>query len=274
MKKNYFIIILLMAGLLFTACEDVVDVGLPSSEPRLVVDASINWHKGDSGNWQLVKLTTSTNYYATEIPAVQGADVYIRSQSGSFYEFTEIGPDSPGFYACENFEPVIGETYTLHIGYDENYYSATETLMPVPDLQYAEQTDDGFLEGQQVIRAYFDDPPGIENYYMHGFFREDKGPQYAVFDDNFTDGNNTYTVRIFDNLRRGEIMTIRLFGISERYFDYMSKIFTTTSEGNIGPFQVAPAQLRGNIINETDPDNYAYGYFRLSEVSSLEYIVQ
>jgi hypothetical protein len=41
-----------------------------------------------------------------------------------------------------------------------------------------------------------------------------------------------------------------------------------------GPFQSPPATLRGNIINATNFDNYALGYFRLSETDSGNYIIE
>jgi len=41
------------------------------------------------------------------------------------------------------------------------------------------------------------------------------------------------------------------------------------SGGN--PFSSTAAQLRGNCINETDEDNYPYGYFRATEVVKTSY---
>jgi hypothetical protein len=61
-------------------------------------------------------------------------------------------------------------------------------------------------------------------------------------------------------------------GISERYYNFMSKIYATVSETNAGPFETAPAEIRGNIVNMTNPNTFAYGYFNLSEVSQIEHI--
>jgi hypothetical protein len=46
--------------------------------------------------------------------------------------------------------------------------------------------------------------------------------------------------------------------------------------GNTGgsPFQSPPATVRGNIINTTNFDNYALGYFRLSETDSASYVIE
>ena len=41
-----------------------------------------------------------------------------------------------------------------------------------------------------------------------------------------------------------------------------------------GPFETQPATVRGNIINQTNPDNFALGYFRLSEVDEFIYTIE
>ena len=41
-----------------------------------------------------------------------------------------------------------------------------------------------------------------------------------------------------------------------------------------GPFQTPPVNARGNIINQTNEKNFAMGYFRLGEVSSVDYTIQ
>ena len=248
MKKIKFIILLLI-GLLFIACEDVIDVGLNSSEPRLVVEASINWRKGGSGNWQVIRLSTSTDFYNTQIPMVSGAKVYITNSRQSVFEFHELPGENEGVYLCEDFVATIGETYTLTIVYKDEVYTATETMLPAPDLEDVQQTKEGFTDDQITIKAFFKDPANEKNYYMHCFRREEHGPEYGVFNDDFVNGNYTYTVRIFTDLERGDEMSIDLYGISPRYYNYMSKIFTNTSEFNAGPFQVAPALNSEVFVN-------------------------
>ena len=49
-------------------------------------------------------------------------------------------------------------------------------------------------------------------------------------------------------------------------------ILQNTQQG--GPFQTNPANLNGNMINLTKPENNPLGYFRVSEVSEINYIVK
>ena len=46
------------------------------------------------------------------------------------------------------------------------------------------------------------------------------------------------------------------------------------SEDNNGPFETQPATLRGNCINQTNQENFPFGYFRLSEVDEVIYTIQ
>ena len=267
--KKLHILLLILTGIIINSCEDVVEVDLNTAPPRLVVDASINWHKGSPGNNQYIRLSTTTGYYEEEIPVVTGAIVFIENSAGSIFEFNE---ETEGMYVCNNFACEIGETYKLTVMHDTETYIAEETLIPVPDLEEVIQSNEGFTPDDITLRAYFQDPPQ-DNFYMQEIGREGKQGSSAVFDDRFVNGNYTYTLRVFDDLVPGEEIIIYLYGISSGYYDYMYKLLSMVNE-TANPFQAPPATIRGNIINESNPDNYALGYFRLSEISAIEHIVQ
>ena len=86
MKK---IITILTILLVTFSCEDVIEVDLNNTDPRLVIDASINWFKGTSGNNQSIKLTLSAPYFDTQIPPANGALVSVFDASGNEYVFIE-----------------------------------------------------------------------------------------------------------------------------------------------------------------------------------------
>lgn len=37
------------------------------------------------------------------------------------------------------------------------------------------------------------------------------------------------------------------------------------------PFSTTPVAIKGNCINQTQKDNYAFGYFRLTQVEETDY---
>ena len=115
--------------LLFTACEDVIDVKLNDSAPKLVIDASLNWEKGTDGKSQIIKLSLTAPFFDTSIPAATGATVKVSGPNNTVFNFTEEG--NTGIYKNEEFIPVLNEDYNLEIIYNSETYIATERMMPV-----------------------------------------------------------------------------------------------------------------------------------------------
>lgn len=273
---RYIIHLLLLSLLaLFTSCEEVVEVDLTTAPPRLVIDASINWVKGTDGSQQTIKLTTTTGYYDTVIPVVSGATVYVTNSEGTVFDFTET--PGTGQYVCNNFIPVIGQTYTLTVINAGQTYTATETLYAVPDILYTTQDNEGGFFNEDIeVRFYFQDEQNVDNFYMVRFDTPVMPyPDYDVFDDRFNTNNEMFGIYSHEDLAPGHLLNIKLYGISERYYNYMFILINLAEGGSGGgPFQTPPSTVRGNIINQTNEDDYALGYFRLSEVDTLDYTVQ
>ena len=271
--KNIKYIFTLFILLSLASCEEVIDIDLDTAAPRLVVEASINWKTGTAGNDQLIKLTTTTGYYNTEIPAATGAVVFITNSTNTQFDFTE-NPGT-GQYVCTNFIPQTGETYTLTINYKSETYTAIEQLFATPVITHTTQTDDGgFLGDNTEVRFFYQDDGSATNFYMNSFnIPIIPYPDYDVNDDEFSQGNEMFGIFSDEDLKAGDVLDIKLYGISERYYNYMSKLLEVT-DGSGGPFQTPPSIVRGNVVNQSNKDNYPLGYFRLGEVSSLQYTVQ
>ena len=54
----------------------------------------------------------------------------------------------------------------------------------------------------------------------------------------------------------------------------MRKLTAVAGSTSGGPFATAPASVRGNIVNQTDFKNFAFGYFNLSETDYRNYVVE
>jgi hypothetical protein len=267
----YFKIIFLLLSLnSLYSCEEVVQVDLVESEPRLVIEASILWRKNTVGNVQLIRLTTTAPFFDDQIPPAEGASVSVYSETGMEFAFEEI---EPGIFRNDQFVPQLNKPYELEIEYKDEVYSATETLLPVAPLEYIEQTDNGGFGGEDLeFKAYFTDPPNIQNYYLVRFFYEDLSIQ--IYEDEFTDGNQTFAYFSNEDLTSGEEVGFEIQGISKRFYEYLFILRSQAGASNGGPFQTQPTTVRGNIINTTNPDNFAFGYFRLSEMDFLDYTIQ
>ncbi len=254
-----------------TSCEDVIDVNLDTAEPRLVIDANISWVKGTDGSQQTIWLSTTTDYYAAEVPPVTGAEVLIANSTGEEFHFVETS--EAGRYDCGNFVPVIGENYRLTIVNNGQTYSATEKLIEMPEISAVEQDAISFFGNELIrIKAYFPDNGDEGNFYLSevntSFLTT---PSRSLIDNELSQGNQIQVDFMNEDLEPGNEVTFSIGGISRRFFHYMTLLEEVTSGS---AFSTPPANIRGNIVNQTDGSEYALGYFRLSEVEVTSYRVK
>ena len=265
----YIFILLLMFST--SSCEDVVDVNLEQGEPRLVVDAEILWLSGTTGKNQTIYLSRLTDYYNTEVTRVSGATVTIKNENNKIFYFTET--ETPGSYTCTNFDPEIGSNYTLNVIVDGEVYTATESLIASPEVTRIEQYEDGgFLGEDKEVRFYYNDPEEETNFYLADFQSDVLNfPEYDLSSDDFFNGNEMYQNFSHEDLEPGSEIDITFRAISEQFHDYMELILESAVAN---PFGTPPANIRGNLVNETNPENFAFGYFRLSQGIRFRYTIQ
>ncbi|MBC3759893.1 DUF4249 domain-containing protein [Hyunsoonleella sp. SJ7] len=273
-------LILFFVGL--TSCEDVIDVDVPTSAPRLVIEASLDWEKGTTGNNQVVKLSTSTPYFENSTnPTVTGASVKVtNNNSSAAYTFVD---QNDGTYTISNFVPVINDSYTLEVEYNGEMYRATETLKSVSPIKRVEQSLEGGFDDEVLdVSIFWDDPADEENFYLIKFIEQgDLVPEFEDYPDEFVNGNELDTFFEKDEdendgqgqFMPGDVVEFTLYGISEQYDNYIS-LLIEQYDADGDPFSAIPSKLKGNCINITTPENYAFGYFRLSEFDRVSYTFQ
>lgn len=273
MKTTYKLIIIAFT-LFLTSCEDVVNIDLDTAPAKLVIDASLKWEKGTTGNEQTIKLTTTTDFYSNSIPVASGAIVFVRDENANQFDFVET--PGTGNYVCTNFIPVINRNYTLTVIYNGQTYTATEKLIAVPTIDSIEQNNNGGFTGNQIeVKFFFEDNGITDNFYLTQFNTSFTIlPEYDVIDDEFFQGNHMFGLYSNEDLKANDQIQFTLQGISERYYNYMNVLLGIAGTNGGSPFQTPPATVRGNIINQTNFDNFALGYFRVSETDKKNYIVQ
>jgi hypothetical protein len=274
MKNKINLIIILFTAIFFYSCQDVVDIPLNTEKPRLIIDASLIWQKGTTGNNQVIKLSTTTDFYTNVIPVVSGATVFIKNSSNVIFNFTET--PNTGIYLCSNFIPVIDETYILTVINNGQNYTATETLKSVAAItSVTQETQNGLGASFLKLKAFFNDPADAKNYYLYKYkFTKNLKPEYSVDDDLFFQGNIFFSLVLEEDTKPGEQVEITHYGISKAYYNYMNILLGVAGSSGGGPFQTPPATVKGNIKNETNFDNYPLGYFRVSEADVANYTIQ
>lgn len=282
MKK--YIPHLLLVFLLTTliSCDDPIDVELTEAPPRLVIEASLDWEKGTVGNNQTIKLSTSTPFFDNNSDtSVVGASVKVtNNDTNAEFIFTD---QNDGTYTTNSFVPVLNNSYTLEVVYNGEVYNATETMMPITGINEVFQSlEGGFDEELLDVNITYDDPQELGNHYMIRL--QEVGDLFPIIEtrsDEFTNGNvqDEFFEKDEDDdnpnnqFDPGDSVNIKLFGISERYYNFITLLIEQyDSAGN--PFATTPAEIRGNCINLTNADNYAFGYFRVTEFDQVDYTFQ
>ena len=270
-KLNFFLLILV--SIFTTSCEKVIDIDLNTMEPKLVIDAAIKWQKNTAGNEQVIKLSTTTSYFSSQIPAVSGATVFIKDVNNNTFNFVEAL--EPGSYICTNFSPTLNGNYILTVVLNGETYTASETLKSVPSIDAIEQQDNTGFSGKDIeIKAFYTDNGTTEDYYLFNFKPSFTViPIYFLQEDRNFQGNQIFGLYRSEELKSGQNFEVILSGISKQYYNYMRILVSIAGNTSGSPFQSPSATVRGNIVNTTVESNYPLGYFSLSEQDSRTYIV-
>lgn len=264
--------------LIFASCTDVIEVDVPEGPERLVVEASLDWEKGTSGNNQTIVLSTSTPFFAEQkIVPVLGASVKVtNTDTAAEFIFTS---QNNGEYTTSSFVPIVGDTYQLEVLYNGETYTATETLYPLVDTIEVSQSKDGGEDDEALeVNVTFQDPEGLGDYYFLRFkSQDDLLSELYYIKDEFIDGNEAtfYYEKLegedsVDEFKPGDVVDVALMGISKQYHDYL-RLLVDQYENAGTPFSPTPVPLVGNCVNLDDPNNLAYGYFRVTEIIQTEY---
>ncbi|MGO3690074.1 MAG: DUF4249 domain-containing protein [Psychroflexus halocasei] len=264
---------LIFISLFFTSCIDTVDVDLATAKPRLVIDAAIKWQKGTDGSEQKIKISRTRGFYENTPTPVTDALVKITDENNQVFTFIDANAD--GVYITNNFQPQLENEYTLSVNVDNRSFKATEKLKSVSSIDSIQQINDGGFTGEDIeVKVYYKDPANIENFYLYTFDVEYLAyPTFSIFDDEFNDGNTIFAYYTEEDLEIGDTLKIRAHGISDTYYNYLEVLLDQAGAAG-GPFQTQPATVRGNIVDQDNPEDYIFGYFSLSETDHLDYEIK
>ncbi|MEM9649589.1 MAG: DUF4249 family protein [Bacteroidota bacterium] len=246
------------------SCEDVISVDLPTSETRLVIDALIGYNdnNGDILTAGQVKLSLTAPFFEENVPAAENATVSIIDEfNGDQYSLSE---SEPGMFTIGFPDLQFGREYTLEVTYQGETYRATEHLMRAPLIDNLEQGD-GFLfdeEEETEVKITFTDLIGERNRYLFSFGFNN----FLVIDDEFFQDQQLTFSYFYEDIQPGRLVAVTVFGIDQQFANYAEQALAQSGEDDGGgPFATPTATIRGNLVNTTNPDNFAFGYFAISE---------
>ena len=281
MKRNIFLCCC-TAIVLLCGCEKNITIKLKSTEPKLVVEATI-----ENGQPPVVILSQSLDYFSQISPSVlensfvHGAAVYVSNGTLTHqlkeYKVSVSGGYNIYYYSIDSsnlataFAGQLNSQYSLRIDWNGNEYTSATTIPKITkkiDSLFWQQAPGNNDSSKVALMIIATDPPGYGDYIRY-FTKRNSEPFYpgltSVFDDQIIDGT-TYEVRIDRGVDRnssrpddymffdkGDTITLKLCNIDKATFDFWRTMeYSYASIGN--PFS-SPTQVLSNIKGN------ALGYF-------------
>lgn len=252
--KNYFAFLTAFM-IFFSSCQEVVEIDLSTSEPKLVVEALIS----DLNEPFTVKLTMLAPYFESSNPTVSNASVYISDNMGNLDTLYHIGS---GIYSTSgNRQGVTGRTYELLILHEGVSYTASSTIpankMMLDTITYIYNEASTFIEEGYNVILNAQENGTTTDYYRFLFYKNDTlqtSPfKYFVTDDVQVQGNYIAAQTPY-NFQSGDTARVEIQCLDLNYHNYLVAVSTQTQNTG-GPFDSPPSNPPSNLSNG------ALGYF-------------
>ena len=223
MKNNklqiLFILLLSALALLFSSCDDVINVDLNSASPQIVIEANIT----DQFANQVIKVSLTKNFNENNnIVPVHNALVTVQEENGTKYTFTENNND--GQYFSTKFYGKSGVRYTVQVISSNKTYTAQSIMPNRVQLDSLSLTSLTFFgKEQKFIEVNYNDPSSNSNYYNYVMTVNDVVRNaYYPEEDRFNNGKKV-TSTIFNSdpaLKTGDKVTLDFQCINQKIYKW------------------------------------------------------
>ena len=289
--KNLYII--LLSAFALTSCEEVIDLNLDTAPKKLVIDAALDWKKGETKAYPIVDISYTEAYFGeTHSPAIDNAIVKIVSGSQTYSltlwdGTTTITSDNLNklkggsrYVFPAGISPELGKDYELIIELNGQTYTAKDKMLEapvIPSNKIVQKENGGFLADRKEVRFYFDGiNDGVANAYLLKLSQSNISKTvYGTLDDNYIANNKFFFIIAgVDNdkkLNKGDVVNVILYRIHPQYKEFAQMIVQISRGQN--PFAI-PTRPIGNIVNTTNKRENPLGAFRVAQYTTLQYTVK
>nr|WP_299388881.1 DUF4249 family protein [Allomuricauda sp.] len=281
------------------ACEDVVDVDLPQTETRLIVNGIVRVDPTQEFLPIKIAVTETNGFFE---------DPTITSLESAVILVGEPNPDSPDLLnlstkILKELTPGSGVYEPDTVNVDERiqtrflnentvffliiehkgkkYLAESNYYQTVPIDRLELGTETLFDEDDTEVKLTITDVPEEENYYVFDFgFGE-----FLALDDQFIDGQQfEFSYFYQTDLDAGQELEISILGADQQFHNYVDLLVEQTEEDG-GVFETPAATPRGNVFDITGldnitvvdnvarPESFALGYFAVVQEHKV-YVVK
>ncbi len=258
------------------SCEDVVEIDVPSEEPRLIVDALIRVDTIQSSTLVTVKVSETNSFFGS-IPPANLQQISMSNLDNPGGQDQVLLEEEPGSGVYSKFFPtdqLISDRWFLQIDFEDEFYVATAEFQPtVPIDDVVQGTNTLFDDEDTEIIISYTDFPNREDFYLFDFDLDN----FFATEDTFYEGQDFQFSYFYDeDISPGDTLEVSILGIDEDFYNYMILLIDQSNQIP-SPFETPSVTVRGNIINATEidndttfdnlnaADNFALGYFAIAQ---------
>jgi hypothetical protein len=254
LNKFLSICIILIASVVFSSCEKVIEIDLADSKSIIVIEATITNNREP---FTVLVSKTSPYFGTTSSVLVSGAKVSVRVENGKPKYFKE---SSPGVYKLEKTLALANNWYIVDVEYEGVTYSARSYLnetVPIADISLTYFDGFGFFDSGYKVNCFIRDPAAIENYYrmkiyVNGKLVTDEG-EINLYSDKLFDGKFIGLVQQSAVFKETDVIIVEMQAIDKATYDYFSTL------ESISGIEIIQSASPANPISNFN--NGALGYF-------------
>jgi hypothetical protein len=281
------------------SCEDVIEVDLPTEDPRLIIEALMRVDITGEFIPIEVKVSTTNNFFE-EIPITSLESIIIIYEeyedeiiiNTGFSSLTEKEPGTGIYFPNPNFSTeqrirtsVLDRNllFNLIIEHEGRKYIAQTKYVPstpINNLLIGPGRSSNNDETELIIG--FKDNAEEDNFYVFDFDFD----EYIVSDDSFYQGQQFEFSYFYDQIfEPGTALNVSILGADKTFYNYMDQLIEQTDDSQ-GPFQTPKGTVRGNVFDITELDNrdvfdntgepnvFPLGYFAIVQEYKGEIVIQ
>src|SRR5690606_533968 len=255
----------------FLGCQDIIEVELPTEEPRLVIDGIIRINDMSQPLVSVkIRASLSSSFFDSVQPAELQGITLTNTDTNEVIHLKEEVSGSGIYVEIWALAHLIEGNLELNIRHNDQVYLARTKFVPTVPIDSVRQgTTTLFGDDETEILVSFTDNAERDDFYLFDF----NFGEYLVTEDEFYQGQQFEFSFFYDkNLKDGRELQISLLGVDETFFNYMNQLIIQSGP-DTGPFSTPSTTVRGNIVNITDDfrtnkNNFALGYFAVCQTFS------
>jgi hypothetical protein len=271
---------IIASAMVMCSCEDVIELELKNSSPRLVVESLIT----DDGQPVTVKLSKSADFYSqSEMPIVSGALVIVTDNN----QITDTLIESEkGIYRSSQIKGIPGHSYQLTIAAENLKVTA---ISEMPQKLYLDSLDYEWGENPHnegyMVNMWFNDPVGISNYYRielekngEPFKDKESGNELILQTDKIWDGKTVH-IPVKQGggfFEIGDTVTVNFANLNQSTYDYYFTLKAALATGS-SPMAIGKSMMQGSAAPANPNNTFSedvLGYFGAASVSSKTIIIK